>query len=193
MAAGNPSLIKNIKAGSSPSVDTLEKLSKVLGIHFYYGLPSEVEEPKDQARYFGEISAGGGDDPSDGRVTIVQDDTGETVSAPPGLIDGDLSKWGGLLALGVRGMSMHPQYSNGDTIYIYGDDPLRYDPDKLIGRDCAVVCSDLEQLTYLKRIRRPDNGKKGYYNLESINLDWPMMVDMPVHYIYPVRYVRKKY
>ena len=195
LAVGNPSLIKSMKAGSVPSLDKAEKLAKVLGIDFHYNLPTEyIEEPQGEVILWGDIAAGGGNTPADGEIIMAEQAQYDTTNPPPVMNDQDISKWGGMLALRVKGQSMYPKYADGDTIYIYSDDPLRFSPDQLIGRECAIICSgDHEGKTYLKRLRRPDNNRRGYYNLESINLEWPVMVNMPIDYIYPIRYTKHQY
>ena len=103
-----------------------------------------------------------------------------------------LTRWGGLVALTVRGRSMEPLFRHGDTLYIYGDDPVASDPERLIGKDCAVVLAgSREGEAYIKRIRRADSGEPGYFNLESLNPMWPVMVDMQLYQARPVRYIRR--
>lgn len=43
-AVGNASFVKNIRAGSSPSIDKLEKLANVLDLELYFGPPRSNEQ-----------------------------------------------------------------------------------------------------------------------------------------------------
>ena len=194
LAVGNPSAIKNIRLGQSPTIRQFEKLANVLGLELYIGPPRDdlVPEPPEVIPHYGEIGAGGGDMANDGRIYEVTGDTASTTGAPIDISPQHITRWGGLAALTVRGRSMEPLFRDGDTLYIYGDDPIASDPDRLIGRDCAVVLAgDRKGETYIKRIRRADNGKPGYFNLESINPIWHTMADVQLLQARPVRYIRR--
>ena len=54
-----------------------------------------------------------------------------------------------------------------------------------------VVSGDDDGAIYLKRLRRSDSGKSGLFNLESLNPHFPVMTDIAVHNIMPVRHVKK--
>ena len=185
----NPSIIKNIKSGRVPSVITMDKICKALGINFHIALPSQIEEPKAEVRYLGTIAAGGGDHPA-GMLVVGFEDIGyETTAAPAGLKPEQLTCWGGLCALEVKGNSMSPKYNDGDMIYIYGDDPLKYSPERLVGKECAVYLGgDREGESYLKRLRWGDKRNQNLWNLESINQEWKTIEDVEIIDIRPVRY-----
>ncbi len=188
-ATGNREAIYAIRKGSMPSLERWQKLCLVLGIEFYTGLPNLTEESAEEVSYLGRIAAGGGDDPT-GMLMVGQEDTGdETTSAPAGLTSAELNQWGGILAFEVSGASMAPKYNDGDTIYIYANDPLKYEPNKLIGKDCACYLGgDRHGESYLKRLRRGDI--EGLFNLESINREWPTIENVELLDIRPVRYVK---
>lgn len=192
LAVGNKSAIKNIRGGQSPTIRQFEKLAHVLGLEFYIGPPrgEVIPEPSEVVPHYGEIGAGGGDMPTDGRVYHATGETTGTTGAPIDIKPQHLNRWGGLVALTVRGRSMEPLFRDGDTLYIYGDDSTAADPNRLIGKDCAVVVAD-EGETYIKRIRRADNGEAGYFNLESLNPAWPTMTDVQLIQATPVRYIRR--
>ena len=196
MAVGHPSLIKNFRAPKAGekryNLSSLEKLAHVLGLELYFGPPrgEPILEPSEVVPHYGEIGAGGGDMPTDGRVYHATGEATDTTGAPIDIAPQHLNRWGGLVALTVRGRSMEPLFRDGDTLYIYGDDPTAADPNRLIGKDCAVVLAD-ESETYIKRIRRADNGEAGYYNLESLNPAWPTMTDVQLIQATPVRYIRR--
>ena len=198
MAVGHPSLIKNFRAPKAGekryNLSSLEKLAHVLGLELYFGPRRLIEddqiEPSAVVPHYGEIGAGGSDMPTDGRVYHATGETTDTTGAPIDIKPQHLTRWGGLVALTVRGRSMEPLFRDGDTLYIYGDDPTAADPNRLIGKDCAVVLAE-EGETYIKRIRRADNGEAGYFNLESLNPAWPTMTDVQLLQASPVRYIRR--
>ena len=120
LAVGNPSLIKNMRLGQKTSFDNVEKLFRILGIDFYYGLPNkDIEKMVVEVPLWGKIAAGGNDSPTDGSVTIAEDTALDNTTAPAHLTPQDLHRYGGMLALTVQGASMQPAYHDGDTIYIY--------------------------------------------------------------------------
>ena len=187
-ATGNSQVIAGIKKGYMPSLDRWERLCKVLGIDFFYGFANESENIA-EVRYLGIIAAGGGDHPEGTLVVGFEDIGHETTSAPAGLKPERLIRWGGLCALEVKGNSMSPKYNDGDMIYIYGDDPLKYSPERLIGKECAVYLGgDREGESYLKRLRWGDKRNQNLWNLESINLEWATMTNVEIIDIRPVRY-----
>ena len=194
LAVGNSSAIKNIRLGQSPTIRQFEKLANVLGLELYIGPPrtEAIPEPPEIIPHYGEIGAGGSDFPTDGRIYEATGGATDTTGAPIDIQPQHLTRWGGLVALTVRGRSMEPLFRDGDTLYIYGDDPTASDPEGLIGKDCAVVLAgDRKGETYIKRIRRADNGKPGYFNLESINPIWHTMADVQLLQARPVRYIRR--
>ncbi len=208
-------LVRGVLEGRNLTVDSAATLSEKLNFQFYIGPPrsaspvpsADASGPDNCDRdfdpdavtgstlmldHYGDIAAGGSDHPNDGRIWFAGT-SGETVIPPPGFTDAELVRHGGLVALTVRGRSMVPKYHDGDYAYIYKDDPLRFEPEKLVGRDCVVTLTGAhDHAVYLKRLRRPDNGKDGFFNLESLNRDWDVMVDMPLNHILPVRAVKHR-
>ena len=193
--AGLPgNAIRYVLEGKEPAAGRLLEICAALGLETYFGPPrtEAVPEPPEVIPHYGEIGAGGGDMANDGRIYEVTGETTSTTGAPIDISPQHITRWGGLAALTVRGRSMEPLFRDGDTLYIYGDDPIAADTDRLIGRDCAVVLSgDRKGETYIKRIRRADNGKPGYFNLESINPIWHTMADVQLLQARPVRYIRR--
>ena len=177
---------------SEPKINRVAAICDAIGLEFYIGPPryGPIPEPSEVVPHYGEIGAGGGDMPTDGRVYHATGETTDTTGAPIDIKPQHLTRWGGLVALTVRGRSMEPLFRDGDTLHIYGDDPTAADPNRLIGKDCAVVVAE-EGETYIKRIRRADNGEAGYFNLESLNPAWPTMTDVQLLQANPVRYIRR--
>ncbi|MFK7866062.1 MAG: helix-turn-helix transcriptional regulator [Alphaproteobacteria bacterium] len=192
-ATGSPNAIRDMRAGREPGIDRYQKICKVLGIDFYTGLPGDIADPQGSVVLWGNISAGGGADPADGSVALANDYTADSTAPPVDINEAALTKWGGLMALRVSGSSMQPTYFNGDIVYIYADDPKRHQPESLVGHDCAVtLAGDYQGEAYLKRLRWADNQQQGFFNLESVNLEWPVMVNRPVEFVYPIRYVKHR-
>ncbi len=192
-AVGKPDAIRTIRNRSMPKLDRWEKICKELDINFYTGLPEELCEQTDRIPHLGNIAAGGTDCPADGHLILNPQDNGDKVSAPAGIGLEEAAKFGGMFALNVKGQSMLPRYNNDDTIYMYQNDPVRFDFEKLIGKDCAITLTEKhDHAVYLKCLRRSDNGEKGYFNLESLNKEWDVMVNIPVEFALPVRFVQHK-
>ena len=188
-ATGKRDAIRAIRRGYMPSVDRWEKLCKVLGIDFFTGKYNGLEISAEEVHYLGTIAAGGGNHPAGMLVVGFEDIGHETTTAPAGLKPEQLTCWGGLCALEVKGNSMSPKYNDGDMIYIYGDDPLKYSPERLVGKECAVYLGgDREGESYLKRLRWGDKRNQNLWNLESINQEWPTMTNVEIIDIKPVRY-----
>ena len=180
--------------GSLPKLEVLIDVAKKTGASLDYLLLGNTSDSSAilDVPHYGEIGAGGGDMVSDGRIYEATRETPGATSAPVDAPLQHLTRWGGLVALTVRGRSMEPLFRHGDTLYIYGDDPVASDPERLIGKDCAVVLAgSREGEAYIKRIRRADSGEPGYFNLESLNPMWPVMVDMQLYQARPVRYIRR--
>lgn len=187
-------ILRSAIDGRNIKVETAFGLAKTFGLDFYIGPPRipSVPEPPEIVPHYGEIGAGGGDMASDGRIYEATREAPGATSAPIDTPPQHLTRWGGLVALTVRGRSMEPLFRHGDTLYIYGDDPVASDPERLIGKDCAVVLAgSREGEAYIKRVRRADSGEPGYFNLESLNPMWPVMVDMQLYQARPVRYIRR--
>ena len=207
-------LIRGAKTGRNLTSDSIFTLAGKLGLEFYIGPPrtastmpsADASGPEDGGSdfdpdavtstlmldHYGDIAAGGSDHPNDGRIWFAGT-PGEAMTPPPGFTDPELMRHGGLVALTVRGRSMDPVYRDGDTVYIYRNDPVQHDMEKLIGLDCAVTLTgEHDHAVYLKRMRRPDNGEAGFFNLESLNGDWKTLVDMPITAALPIRHVRRR-
>ncbi len=185
LATGKDGLIKNIKAGHSPSFENIEKLFAVLGVNLTYSFEDTMEPAIGHVPLLGYISAGGDDLPDDTSVSFFPDnESNEQTNMPPGAY---LQRRGNIFSLQVKGSSMRPIYSDGDILFMYKDDPARGDLKKLIGTSCAVTLEDGE--VYVKTLRRPDSGKLGEWNLESLNPVWPMMTNQRLLEALPVRHV----
>ena len=184
-ATGYEGTIKNIKAGSEPSFSTVEKLFEVLGINMTYTLDGELPAAPQKVPLLGYIAAGGDDYPDDTSVTYVPDNgSTDEASQPPGTF---MRMRGHLFCLGVKGKSMLPVYDDGDRLYMYRDDPGRANLENLIGHYCAVTLESGD--AYIKRLRRPDSGVLGEWNLESLNPVWPVMANQRLSDCLPVRHV----
>ena len=194
-AVGHESAIRSLKRNTDPRLSTIIALAQELGLYIDFHQVSDFAESEASETilpFIGNIAAGGSDGYSDGRVMTYAEDSGETVSAPVGVSIDEIERYGGLSALQVKGSSMHPVYNDGDMIYVYGKDPMRFSAETLIGKDCAVVLAgDNDGAIYLKRLRRSDSGKRDLFNLESLNPMFPVMTDVAVHNIMPVRHVKK--
>lgn len=188
-ATGKEHLVKNIFEDRQPSFYSVEKLFKVLGINLTYSLDDDIPQSSTHVKLIGHVAAGGGDSMHDTAVTFSADNgvNDEFVSAPPGV---SLKMADALYALKVKGNSMSPTYIDGDTVFLFHDDPARLDKDRLIGRDCVVTLESGD--VFIKRLRRPDNGEQGFWNLESLNPAWPVMTDQLISEALPVRFVSKK-
>ena len=97
---------------------------------------------------------------------------------------------GFLFCLEVKGKSMLPVYDDGDRLYMYKDDPGRANLDNLVGHYCAITLESGD--AYIKRLRRPDSGVFGEWNLESLNPVWPVMANQRLSDCLPVRHVTYK-
>jgi SOS-response transcriptional repressor LexA len=185
LVAGNDGVIKNIKAGHPPSFQNVEKLFQILGINMTYSFDDELPAAPIKVPMLGFIAAGGDDYPDDTSVTYVPDN-GSTHEAalPPGTF---IRKRADLFCLEVKGKSMLPVYDDGDRLYMYRDDPGRANLGNLIGRYCAVTLESGD--AYIKRLRRPDSGITGEWNLESLNPVWPLMANQRLSACLPVRHV----
>lgn len=185
MAVGNMSLIKNIRSGRVPSFENVDKLFKVLGINHTYSFDDELPSPPQKVPLLGYIAAGGDDYPDDTSVTYIPDNgSTDEATLPPGTF---MRMRGNLFSLEVKGKSMLPVYDNGDRLYMYRDDPGRANLDNLIGHYCAVTLESGD--AYIKRLRRPDSGVLGEWNLESLNPVWPVMANQRLSDCLPVRHV----
>lgn len=85
-------------------------------------------------------------------IPLDDDDRTETIDAPPSMHE--------CLALVVRGRSMVPVYSPGDTIF-FAPGPVT--GEAIIGRDCLVQLEDGRRL--VKNIRK--SRRAGHYALHS--------------------------
>ncbi len=197
LALNSPDAIRNWRRGHDPRFSPVVKLCDFLEIPLIFkekiNYSNNIESLADCViPHHGDIAAGGSDAPEDGRLPSFSGDTGDKVPAPTGVGVEEYSKNGGLLAVTVRGSSMQPKYCNGDYIYMYKNAP-DLNNSELLGKDCAItLTSKHDHAVYLKCLRRPDNGEKSYFNLESINKNWDTMVNIPVKFALPVRFVQHK-
>ncbi|NQY83049.1 MAG: LexA family transcriptional regulator [Alphaproteobacteria bacterium] len=198
-AVGHESAIRSLRRGHDPRLSTLLALSQELEFSIEFLTKGDIVLPDtcEEVPLLGEIAAGGSDGHDDGQVMTYAQNNRESTIAPVGLNADDLSCHGALAAMRVRGESMQPMYQDGDYVYVYGKDPLRYTPDRLIGRDCAIVIDGQggmdDGAIYLKRLRRADNGERDMFNLESLNPHFPTMTNIAVHNVMPVRHVRRSF
>lgn len=167
--------------------ESVEKLFDILGINLTYSLDDELSAAPVDVPMVGFIAAGGGEDKEDTtRAYVNNGDNGhEDVPGPPMLV-----RAGDFFCLEIRGSSMRPAFNDGDRLFFRGDDPLRSQPEKLLGHYCAVRLENDEQ--YIKRLARPDSGKRLEWNLESLNPVWPVMTNQKVIEALPVRYTMHK-
>lgn len=204
LALGDPDAIRNWRRKSDPL------FSRVMAVLEYLDIPVKIGKDFESTclentqadtlkpfvesvvPWWGEIAAGGGDRETDGLICQADTTSGDVVASPLFLDTNELIETE-LFAVTVRGQSMKPVYNDGDIIYMNPHDPLRHDPEQLIGRDCAVTLTEEhgDSAVFLKRLRWPDNQKTGCFNLESINQDWPVMENIPVQSVIPVRFVRR--
>jgi SOS-response transcriptional repressor LexA len=185
LAVGHFGLIKNMKNGQVPSFTNMEKLFSVLGINLTYSLDDGLPSSLEKVPLLGYIAAGGDDYPDDTSVTYVPDNgSTDEATLPPGTF---MRMRGHLFCLEVKGKSMLPVYDDGDRLYMYRDDPGRANLDNLIGHYCAVTLESGD--AYIKRLRRPDSGILGEWNLESLNPVWPVMANQRLGDCLPVRHV----
>lgn len=184
-AVNSEHLVKNILAGREPSFYSVEKLFARLGINLTYSLEEELPSASQKVPLLGYIAAGGDDYPDDTSVTYVPDNgSTDEASLPPGTL---LRRRGEIFCLEVKGKSMLPVYDDGDRLYMYRDDRGRINREDLIGHYCAVTLESGD--AYIKRLRRPDSGVLGEWNLESLNPVWPIMANQRLSDCLPVRHV----
>ena len=187
-AVGHNALIRNIKHGNMPSFDKVERLFDVLGINLTYAIDDDITPSDVKVPMLGYISAGGNGSPDDISLTYIpENDNPDKTDAPPGMY---MQLKNAIFAVKVRGNSMHPTYNDGDTLFMYKDDPVRANTERMIGRDCAITLENGD--IFVKRLRRPDSGLDGEWNLESLNPAWPMMTDQRLTEALPVRHVTRK-
>ena len=183
--SGNASFFQNLRRGAKPSYARIEKAARILGLEIYLGPPRDLPVIGEETPHYGKIAAGGGTMMEDAILTPIADpDQNHLAPAPPG---GNLA---GMFAVTITGNSMTPSYRDGDLIFLWQNDPAAFDPDRLTGVDCAVTLEGGE--VFLKRLRRPDSGKEGEWNLESLNPRWPVMSNQRLLSALPVRYVKRK-
>lgn len=187
-ATGKDGAIKNLKAGHSPSYESIEALFKYLGINLTYSIDGDVQQSNIKVPMLGYISAGGNGCPDDISLTYIpENDNPDETAAPPGMY---MQLENAIFAVRVRGNSMRPTYNDGDTLFMYKDDPVRADIERMLGLDCAVTLENGD--IFVKRLRRPDSGIDGEWNLESLNPVWPIMTDQRLTDALPVRHVTRK-
>ena len=100
----------------------------------------------------------------------------EMIPAPPGLTNG--------IALIVRGDSMEPKYTDGETLFI---EKTVYGVDSLIGENCYIQLADGR--CYVKKLQF--GSTPGLYNLISYNA--PPIHDVPIERVYPIAFTKPRY
>ena len=100
----------------------------------------------------------------------------EMIPAPPGLTNG--------IALIVRGDSMEPKYTDGETLFI---EKTIYGVDSLIGENCYIQLADGR--CYVKKLQF--GSTPGLYNLISYNA--PPIHDVPIERVYPIAFTKPRY
>lgn len=145
--------------------------------------PQEIAE----IDFLGTIAAGGANTPNEGRILNIEE--GRTIRLSLGFSKETLLRHGGLSAARVQGNSMFPTYKDGDVVMFYRQDPASFQPESLLGRECAIIPEDDDGFL-LKRLRRADSGQSGEWNLESLNAYWPTESNVKVRHISPIRYVQ---
>ena len=100
----------------------------------------------------------------------------EMIPAPPGLTNG--------IALIVRGDSMEPKYTDGETLFI---EKTVYGVDSLIGENCYIQLADGR--CYVKKLQF--GSAPGLYNLISYNA--PPIHDVPIERVYPIAFTKPRY
>ncbi len=100
----------------------------------------------------------------------------EMIPAPPGLTNG--------IALIVRGDSMEPKYTDGETLFI---EKTIYGVDSLIGENCYIQLADGR--CYVKKLQY--GSTPGLYTLISYNA--PPIHDVPIERVYPIAFTKPKY
>ena len=100
----------------------------------------------------------------------------EMIPAPPGLTNG--------IALIVRGDSMEPKYTDGETLFI---EKTVYGVDSLIGENCYIQLADGR--CYVKKLQF--GSAPGLYTLISYNA--PPIYDVPIERVYPIAFTKPRY
>ncbi|PCI03885.1 MAG: hypothetical protein COB78_05890 [Hyphomicrobiales bacterium] len=173
LAAGNPSMIKNLKLGKKPGFDAIEKLFAVLDIGMHYGLRVPEPENLSTVDLIG-MAGAGGSVAYDGHLH-----DGETAPAPPGDIRS-------VVAIEVRGDSASPFLRDGDRVYIRPNQPAN--PMHHIGR--LVLATTTDGAAYIKILRRGNSD--GLWNLDSINPQYGTMENMELERISPFVWIHFK-
>jgi SOS-response transcriptional repressor LexA len=188
------SVLRKDSKRSVPNIEKTKLICDALGLEFNIGPPrhndADIPSHEIETPYYGDIAAGGSSDPNDQRIYWASEYwEGEHIPGPAGITAEEMQRFGGLFGLTVRGDSMLPIYKDGDSIFVYGEDPLRFEFSRLMGNPCAVTLTEEHNnAVYLKRLRRPDNNEPGYANLESLNPTFPTMVNIPIYSALPVRH-----
>lgn len=178
-------LIKNILAERETSFYIVENLFQRPGINLTYSFDDDLSSTPQKVPLMDFISAGGDDFPDDTSVTCMPDNgSTDEAALPPGTC---MRMRGHLFCLEVKGKSMPPVYGDGDRLYMCRDDPGRANLENPIGHYCAVTLENVD--AYIKRLRRPDSGVPGEWNLESLNPVWPVMANRHLSDCLPVRHV----
>ncbi len=158
-----------LRRGTSPSVDTLVAVAKVLGIK-----PSQLIDGDENIKLtipvVGIVSAGEG-------WTPVDDGVDGNVEFELGAHD--------TIAVEVRGDSMAPVYRNGDMLICH----RRFGPnaDNLIGLDCVIRTAKGDNFVkILKRGSRPNR-----FNLKSYNPVVDDIEEVALAWVAPVAWIKR--
>lgn len=171
-AAGHgETYMRDLLAGSSPSVDKLRAVCKVLGVTVAYILDGEA--------------------PTFQRVRVIGNAaTAETWAsfAEGGAVDADVDlrlDGGEAIAVEVQGDAMLPVYRNRDVLI--GAKSLGKNVDNLIGLDCIVMTEDGNR--YIKVLQR--GMARGTYNLRSLVPAKPDIEGVRIAWAAPITWIRR--
>jgi phage repressor protein C with HTH and peptisase S24 domain len=166
--------VANILDGSSqsPRENTLRAIAAALGVSATR-LLTGAEDARVQVPIVGIASAGDG-------WTPVDTDYDEAADFVLGAAD--------MMAIEVRGDSMHPVYRNGDLLI------CRREPAKNIanqvGKDCVVQTIKNEH--FVKKLTRSPTSPRGFYTLLSYNTATEPIYDVALAWAAPILWVKRR-
>lgn len=163
--------VRDLLAGSSPSVDKLAKVVGVLGVTVGYILDGEAPTFQ-RVRVIGHVDvpenwAPFEDAPADGADVEFRIDGGEAI------------------ALEVRGDSMLPAYRDRDVLI--GAKSIGRNVDNLIGLDCIVMTEDGRR--YVKVLQR--GMVRGTFSLRSLTPGKPDVENVKLVWAAPIAWIRR--
>jgi repressor LexA len=170
-AAGlGETFVRDMLAGTRPSVENLEKLTRILGVTVAYILEGQAPEFQ-RVVVIGESAAG---------ETWTPHDNGTQTSEIELRMEG-----GEAVGVTVRGDGLSPAYRDGDVLM--GAKSLGRNVDNLIGLDCIVMTEDGRRyIRILERGIRP-----GTFDLRSIIVGKPDLKGLRVAWAAPVTWIRR--